>query len=179
MPFSMLDVILMIKWSIWLTMIFLYSLNKNSTKHNLVKKIFSLFILWLLFAMNCASNMSIAGFFEWDNKEMAHTMEMNHQSMDISDCCETMEKDCDGNMHECCISPFVDSNIPLHSIQENKKKTITIDNDRIDLLAILQWIEKEQIFLQRVISPPWWQNNNYIALESTYTEIVGIIKNNC
>ncbi len=146
-----------------------------------MKKIFSLFILWFLFAMNCASSMSLAGFFEWAHKGMDHAMEMSHEGSHSSMnwCCDSPECNCDEDMHDCCMSPFANSNIPSYSIQETKKKTIAIDNYTIDLLAILHWIEEEQIFLQRVTSPPWWQNNNYIALESTYTEIVGIIKNNC
>lgn len=111
--------------------------------------------------------------FSDSEKQMG--IDMQHENMMESGCCDNMSSGCEEYNHDCCISPFKDSsNINWISKTQNNKK-IKIKVHSFDILALLQeWLENN--YSERLNSPPYWiiwENDDNIFVWLTW-----IIKNN-
>ncbi len=143
-----------------------------------MKKILSLFILWLLFALNCTTSMSLAGFFDgWESKPMM----MDHSNMgnsDEMDCCEDWEEKSEKMSHECCISPVWDINITSNQWSQTKKKLLSDWNNDINTEGLCKSLAIQQNCISKITAPPEYRGG-YIVVKNTYPELVWVIKNNC
>ena len=144
-----------------------------------MKRLLSLFILWLLFALNCTISMSLAGFFEmWKSSE---TMMMDHSKMgnsDEMDCCWEWEEESEAVSHECCISPVWDINVSPYQSNQTKKKLLLDWNDNIDTLWLCNTLIIEQNCITKITAPPEYRRE-FIVVKNTYSELVWVIKSNC
>ena len=138
-----------------------------------MKKIISILTVIVMFAISCMST-TMASFSVPD---MEMNIDMQHEKMNSSsECCDTMKSNCDDNIHECCFSPFKDSNITSNISFNNENKKIKIKTFTIDFFAILQE-SFEYNYIQKLTSPPdwnWWKQE-----EKWYISLTWIIKSNC
>lgn len=99
----------------------------------------------------------------------------HHEMMSHS----TWQNDCEEQAHECCISPYTDSQTPLGSQNVNSSSEENDSNSDIDNLAIYH----SNAFInciEKLNSPPpdisWWEQPVY--LKTQYSALVWIIRNN-
>lgn len=146
-----------------------YLLSKN------MKKLISLFIALATFAIGCMPT-AMAGFMV-DEVKMSDNMNMQHESMMTSeDCCDSMSSGCDETSHECCLSPFNDSNITWNVLSQKEDKKIKFKTFWVDILAIIN-NSLEYNYIERLNSPPEiWDLENQ---ENLYTSLTWIVKSNC
>lgn len=138
-----------------------------------MKKIVSQIVLISLLSI-LAFQTSMANFVmpKWETK-MSH----ENMSMNTSDCCETMQEDCENTKHECCFSPFkTSSNISLSSIQSPKKEKFKWKIIDYNFLAILN-DNSEENYKEKLTSPP--NTREILFKRNTYTSLIWIIKNIC
>ena len=88
-----------------------------------MKKLISFFLILATTTITCITTAMAS--FAVDNIEMSHSNMMQEKMvMSSNDCCENMQSDCEEISHECCISPFSDSNISSNIHNTNSKKEI-------------------------------------------------------
>lgn len=163
----------------------LWCFKKNRKKNRLIKidknfifyimkfmkKIISQIILiTILFILSFQTSMANFTMHIWEIKS-------ENTSMNSSDCCEKMQKDCENTKHECCYSPFKNSsNISNLNTQSPKKEKFKWKILDYSFLAILNNNFKVN-YKQKLTSPP--NKNKTIIKITSYTSLVWIIKNIC
>ncbi len=132
-----------------------------------------------MFALNCTTSMSLAGFFDAPEGNMM--MVMDHHNMDESeesDCCEEVMSDCERISHECCISPVSEINITSYQSSQTKKKLLSNSDPDIEISWICTQLIIEQNCIAKAISPPELRGNIFV-IKNVYSQLVWIIQNNC
>jgi hypothetical protein len=140
-----------------------------------MKRILSLLIILSIFAIGCFD--SAWAFFNGVKKE--ENVQMNHHSTTVktSNCCDSHTSDCDEYKHDCCLSPFKDSNnissIQTSSSKDKKIKWKTLGND---FLAVIQESQSYNLS-EKLNAPPYLENEDW-KITNFYITLIGIIKNN-
>lgn len=140
-----------------------------------MKKLISLFIALATFAIGCMST-AMASFMVHEMK-MSNSMGMQHESMmSWEDCCDSMSSWCDDTLHECCLSPFKDSQITWNIVSQKEDKKNKFKAFWVDIFAIIH-NSFEYNYIEKLNSPPgdWdWENQ-----KNFYISLIWIIKSNC
>lgn len=138
-----------------------------------MKKIISLFIFLATFVIGCIPT-AMASFVVNENEGISsnqHWIQLSN-----NDCCDNMSSDCNENTHDCCISPFEDTNVTWNIVSQNEAKKIKFKSFWLDYLALINE-SSELNYIEKLTSPPEFldikkQNNLYISL-------IWIVKSNC
>ncbi len=103
-------------------------------------------------------------------------MEMQYENMNSSKFCDTVSSNCSNNIHECCYSPFTNSNINSNKSYKNEEKTIKWKNLSINIFTLLEE-ELKSNYIDKLTSPPYYSSLE--KEEKSYITLIGIIKSNC
>ncbi len=131
-----------------------------------------------MFALNCTTSMSLAGFFDDPKGNMMMAMDHNMDESEESGCCEAAINDCEEISHECCISPVWDINIMSYQSSQKKKKLLSNSDPDIETIWICSQLIIEQNCIAKAIAPPK-QRSDVFVIKNAYPQLVWIIQNNC
>lgn len=140
-----------------------------------MKKIISFFII--LLTVTIVSLSTTMALFTDDKMEVNHNISKEDSNDSWESYCEDMKWNSEQTIHECCISPFSDSNINSKTYNTNSKKE-AIKWKILDYSFL--WILKSELYLnnvERLNSPPYI--NELANFTNSYIELTGSIKSNC
>ncbi len=144
---------------------------------SLMKKLVVYILLLVSICIWCFQSTFASFMVMHENHSNTNTQVQEHPRMHHAMMWDSQEDThgCEENKHECCLSPFIDSQAPSLILIKNN----TIDSEDVDDKAILH-NNQFQNSAERLTAPPPDERNEikYIYSKTQYNYLIWIIRNN-